>query len=266
VRPDAGECYVRADPGRLQQAFWNILKNAVKFTPEGGTIDIATCKDQQGRVQITFTDTGVGMSESMLRRLFQPFEQETAGRYGGLGLGLAVTRTLLEVQQGTIEARSDGSGKGASFIITLPCVNQPKVAMPASPVIRGSECHPMDGGYRVLLVEDHADTARVLARLLGNNGHTVTISDSIADALAALKGDAFDILISDIGLPDGTGIDLIRTVRQKLCINIPAVALTGFGMDEDVSRTRQAGFDEHLTKPINFARLVETIRRVGSAT
>lgn len=264
VLPEAGDCYVRGDPGRLQQAFWNVLKNAVKFTPEGGKIDIATRNDQQGHVQISVADTGAGISENMLRRLFQPFEQETAGRYGGLGLGLAITKTLLEAQQGAIEARSDGLGKGASFIITLPCVRQPLAATPLSPALGEFECQPVDGGYRVLLVEDHADTARVLARLLGVNGHTVTTTHSVAEALGALQGNDFDILLSDIGLPDGTGIDLIRAVRNDLCKKMPAVALTGFGMDEDISRTREAGFDEHLTKPINLVRLVETIRRVGS--
>ena len=189
VRPPAGECYVRCDPGRLQQAFWNILKNAVKFTPQGGNIDITTRDDQGGRVQIIFTDTGVGMSQDMLRRLFQPFEQETAGLYGGLGLGLAITKTLLEAQQATIEARSDGPGKGASFIVTLPCVNRQAAddAEPATPAMRESDRPSADRCYRVLLVEDHADTARVLARLLGVNGHTVTTANSIADALVALR-------------------------------------------------------------------------------
>jgi CheY-like chemotaxis protein len=179
-------------------------------------------------------------------------------------LGLAITKTLLEAQQGAIEARSDGPGKGASFILTLPCVSQPLAATPVSAAHRKCELQSVDGGYRVLLVEDHADTARVLARLLGVNGHTVTTMHCIAEALEVLRVDEFDILLSDIGLPDGTGIDLIRAVRQELCKKIPAVALTGFGMDEDIARTREAGFDEHLTKPINLARLIETIRRVGA--
>jgi CheY-like chemotaxis protein/nitrogen-specific signal transduction histidine kinase len=259
VRPHADDCHVRSDPGRLQQAFWNVLKNAVKFTPEGGKIDIATRNDRQGRVQIIFTDTGVGMSQDMLRRLFQPFEQETAGLYGGLGLGLAITRTLLEAQQGTIEAKSEGPGKGASFVITLPCVNHrpTDAAEPASPAPR----EPQRQSYRVLLVEDHVDTARVLARLLGVNGHTVTTTHSIAEALGALSGGNFDILVSDIGLPDGTGIDLIRAVREQLRKTMPAVALTGFGMEDDVRRTMHAGFNDHLTKPVNFARLEQTIQR-----
>jgi hypothetical protein len=261
MRPDASECFVRGDPGRLQQVFWNILKNAVKFTPEEGTIAITTRNDQQGKVQITFTDSGIGIRPEMLGRLFQPFEQETAGRYGGLGLGLAITKTILEAQQGSIEAQSDGLGRGSSFIVTLPCVQQSLEATPASPAPLESNGQSTDSGYRVLLVEDHVDTARVLARLLAINEHTVTTTHSIADALQAIQRDDFDILVSDIGLPDGTGIDLIRAVRKDLRKQLPAIALTGFGMDEDVKRTLKAGFNDHLTKPVNFARLEETIQR-----
>jgi PAS domain S-box-containing protein len=261
VRLEATQCYVRGDPGRLQQVFWNILKNAVKFTPERGKIDVCLKNDQQGSIHIIFTDNGAGISESMLPRLFQPFEQETAGRYGGLGLGLAITKKLLEAQQGAIEAKSDGPGKGASFIITLPCVSPPLHPVPASAAPGKSDREFIDSGYRVLLVEDHADTARVLSRLLIGNGHTVTTAYSIADALEALRVNDFDILVSDIGLPDGTGIDLIRSIRDELLQKLPAIALTGFGMDDDIKRTLQAGFNDHLTKPVNFARLEQTIRR-----
>lgn len=261
VLPQATMRHVRGDSGRLQQVFWNIVKNAVKFTPERGTIDISIKNDENGHVQVIVTDNGAGMSESMLQRLFQPFEQETAGRYGGLGLGLAITKKLLEAQQGTIEARSAGQGKGASFIVTLPCVSAPALAEPVSPAQRKVERKFVDTGYRVLLVEDHADTARVLSRLLAGNGHAVITAYSIAEALAALRENDFDILISDIGLPDGTGIDLIRAVREDLRKNMPAVALTGFGMEDDIKRTLHAGFNDHLTKPVNFARLELTIQR-----
>lgn len=262
VRPTGADCYMNGDPGRLQQVFWNVLKNAVKFTPEGGNIDIATGKDEQGRIQITFTDTGAGINQSMLSRLFQPFEQETAGRYGGLGLGLAITKTLLEAQKGGIEARSDGPGRGASFIITLPCVSKPIEDTASSSSLRTLKPEGANGGYRVLLVEDHVDTARVLSRLLAVNGHTVTTTHCITDALGALRGGEFDILLSDIGLPDGTGIDLICSVRNELSKTMPAIALTGFGMEDDVRRTMEAGFNDHLTKPVNLARLEQTIQRV----
>ncbi len=257
-------CFVRADPGRVQQVLWHVQKNAVKFTPEAGRIDVTTRIDGQRRIEIVVTDNGAGISPDMLKRLFQPFEQETAGRYGGLGLGLAITKALLEAQEGTIEAKSDGIGSGASFVMTLPCVeqpaakydNRPLASTPADAPARPENC------YRVLLVEDHQDTARALGRLLRGNGHDVQIVHSIADALEALRHKSVEVLVSDIGLPDGTGIDLIRQVRETHRLNIPAIALTGFGMEEDVKRTRAAGFSDHLTKPVNLVKLEEAIQRV----
>jgi CheY-like chemotaxis protein len=247
----------------LQQALWNLLKNAVKFTPEGGRIDVSTRNDAHGHVQVIMTDTGIGISPQMIGRLFTPFEQETAGRYGGLGLGLAITKALLEAQNGEIEARSEGPFRGATFIITLPCVDAPVAPAPKAKAASGNGDSAKDqheNCYRVLLVEDHADTARVLARLLRGNGHKVSAAHTVAEALAAARSQPFDVLVSDLGLPDGTGIDLIREIRRQYG-SMPAVALTGFGMDDDVTRTREAGFDSHLTKPVNFARLEQAIQR-----
>ena len=262
---EATRCFVRGDPGRLQQAIWNLLKNAVKFTPAGGRIDITTRNDADGHVQVLIHDTGIGISADALKRLFQPFEQgdsELVKRYGGLGLGLAISRTLLEAQDGTIDAQSEGSGRGATFIITLPCVDEPTghdaVTADPSPIdapVAHERC------FRVLLVEDHADTARVMARLLRASGHEVLTAYTVADAVAAIGEREFDILLSDIGLPDGTGIDLIRQAREQHGVTIPAVALTGFGMEDDILKTREAGFVDHLTKPVNFARLEESIQR-----
>lgn len=269
----ADECFVRGDAGRLQQVFWNVLKNAVKFTPERGRIDIQTRDGLQGHLQVVITDTGVGMRPDTVLRLFRPFEQETVGRYGGLGLGLAISKALLEAQEGSIEARSDGPGKGASFIITLPCTPAPQVALPGQGFDPSTPVPPprldaaptdqaLEHRRRVLLVEDHVDTARVMSRLIADDGHDVTTAHSLAEALEALERSRFDLLLSDVGLPDGTGVDLIREVRQQHGLTIPAVALTGFGMEDDVARTREAGFDEHLTKPIDFANLQQTIQRL----
>ena len=260
-------CFVRADPGRLQQVFWNVLKNAVKFTPVAGRIDVATASDSQRRVQIVVTDNGAGIGPGMFKRLFQPFEQETAGRYGGLGLGLAISKALLEAQDGAIEAKSDGLGRGASFVITLPCVEQPAAkenhrSLSSTPGIAPAQ---PERCYRVLLVEDHQDTARALSRLLRGNGHEVEIVHTIADALEALRMKSFQVLVSDIGLPDGTGIDLIRQLRQQRKINVPAIALTGFGMEEDIRKTSAAGFSDHLTKPVNLVKLEDAIQRVCAA-
>jgi CheY-like chemotaxis protein len=183
-------------------------------------------------------------------------------------LGLAITKTLLDAQGGQIEAKSDGPGRGATFIITLPCVEAPVApdeAMLEAVAALGNGDSAKDQHkicYRVLLVEDHADTARVLARLLRGNGHEVSTASSVEEALAVVRSGPFDVLISDIGLPDGTGIDLIHEVRGQYHLKMPAVALTGFGMEEDVARTQEAGFNGHLTKPVNFAHLEQTIQRV----
>lgn len=279
MRLEAEAHFVRADPGRLQQAFWNLLKNATKFTAEGGRIVVTTRNDARGRVQIVVQDNGIGISSEALARLFNPFEQgsdEVVKRYGGLGLGLAITRTLLEAQAGGIAAESEGPGRGATFIITLPAVEKPAETKPAETKSAGSAVgsfgvapgQPAETAgeaakcFRLLLVEDHADTARVLARLLRGNGHQVTVAGSVQQALGTAINEPFDLLVSDIGLPDGTGIDLIRQLRQQHGSGLRAVALTGFGMEDDVARCREAGFHDHLTKPVNLQKLEAAIQHV----
>lgn len=270
LNTQADRCFVRADPGRLQQAFWNLLKNAVKFTAEGGKVDVSTRNDVDGNIQIIVHDNGIGMSPEMLARLFTPFEQENHDHlknYGGLGLGLAITRMLLEAQNGHINAQSEGKYRGSTFVITLPCVEAPEVAPgQANPQVTDNGNGKADFGkcFKILLVEDHIDTANVLLRLMRSRGHEVTTVHSVSEAIRAITDNAFDILVSDIGLPDGTGIDVIRTVRQQHGMGVPAVALTGFGMEEDVARCIDAGFTDHLTKPINSAKLEETIQRLGT--
>jgi signal transduction histidine kinase/ActR/RegA family two-component response regulator len=258
--------YVLADPGRLQQAFWNLLKNAVKFSPERGRIEVSTRIDVPGQIQIMVRDEGIGIAPEMLARLFTPFEQESVDairHYGGLGLGLSITRKLIEAQGGSIAAQSEGKYRGATFVITLPCVEAPdEVGEFAGNSGDGASVERRC--LRVLLVEDHVDTARVLARLLRRTGHEVTTAHSVADAVGALTAAPFDVLVSDIGLPDGTGLDLIRQVRGQHGLTLPAVALTGFGMEEDLARCREAGFDAHLTKPVNLVKLEETVQRVAA--
>ncbi len=261
---DATKCHIRGDPGRLQQVFWNLLKNAVKFTPEGGRIEVTTRNEGHGHLQITITDTGVGMPVEFLARLFTPFAQghvDSVRRYGGLGLGLAITKKLLEAHGGTIEAKSDGIGHGSTFIITLACVEPTSKIPPTDTASSRERLTEPEKRIRVLLVEDHDDTARVMERLLQINGHDVRRARSVAEAIEALRESDCDVLLSDIGLPDGTGIDLITHVRAQYGPSIPAVAMTGYGMEEDVARCIDAGFGHHLTKPVNFARLEETIQR-----
>ncbi len=254
--------HVYADPARLQQVFLNLLKNATKFTPEGGNIDLQTSNGPDGQVLLAVRDDGIGMNEELLSRIFLPFEQgsaETVRRYGGLGLGLSISKALMDAQGGTIAAISEGPGLGSTFKVGLPSVNAPDcqaVAIPAAP----PESPPRT--LNILLVEDHADTARVMSRLLRNLGHQVSIADCVSAALSTIDTAVFDLLLSDIGLPDGTGIDLIRQIR--LSSNLPAIALTGFGMEEDVAKCREAGFDDHITKPVNFQKLEGVIRQLAS--
>ena len=261
----AGLHYASVDPGRLQQVFWNILKNAAKFTPAGGTIDIESGNIAEQRLQIRFTDSGVGMAQETLERIFQPFEQgsaELVRRYGGLGLGLSLSKAFVEAQGGTIVASSAGPGKGSTFTISMPAVEPP--ATEAKPKIPARKVLDPARSLEILLVEDHDDTARVLSRLLERLGHHVRIADSVASALSAAN-QPFDLLLSDIGLPDGTGNDLIRQLREQRHMNVPAVALTGFGMEEDVIKSREAGFTDHLTKPVNFQRLQIMVQKIADS-
>jgi PAS domain S-box-containing protein len=260
---DAADHFASADPGRLQQVFWNILKNAAKFTPHGGSIEIKSTNSSDGRLLIAFADTGAGMTPETIARIFKPFEQgssEIVRRYGGLGLGLAISKAFVEAQNGTIDAVSPGPGQGSTFTLCLPASHSP-TQTPCAP----SDSPVRHDGHRqleILLVEDHDDTSRVLGRLLEGLGHRVRIADSVASAVAAAKH-PFDLLLSDIGLPDGSGIDLIHQLRQNGDLKGPAVALTGFGMEEDLAKSHEAGFTEHLTKPVNFQRLQMVVQKIA---
>lgn len=175
-------------------------------------------------------------------------------------LALSLSNAFMEAQGGSIAASSSGPGKGSTSIVSIPVVPPPAQETPSPPVTR----EPVGGGrsLQILLVEDHDDTARVLSRLLERLGHRVRIAGSVATALAAAD-QPFDLLLSDIGLPDGTGNDLIRQLRNDRHINVPAIALTGFGMEEDIAKSREAGFTDHLTKPVNFQRLQMMVQKIA---
>jgi len=248
----AARQFARVDPARLQQVVLNILTNATKFTPHGGAIEVRT-ENEGDTIRVTVRDTGIGMTMELQLRLFRPFEQGAGAivrGYGGLGLGMAISKALMEVQGGSIEGTSEGPGKGSTFSFAIPVVEvEQGVLDSARPADRPAEPQ----SFRILLVEDHPDTARALRRLLERAGHQVTLADSLTDAVARVEEGQTDLMLSDIGLRDGTGLDLVRKVRTFSAI--PAAALTGFGMEEDVIHCHEAGFNEHLTKPINFQRL-----------
>ena len=258
----AAEHHVLADPARLQQVLWNLVKNAVKFTPAGGLVRVRTWDEgTPSRLTVEVSDTGLGIDPAVLPRIFNAFEQaeDTAdGRFGGLGLGLAISRAIVTAHGGELTAESRGRNQGATFRVSLPTaapadgagpdgVGRPHADAPARPL-------------RILLVEDDPMTARIMARLLRNNGYEVTTANTLA-AARAVSTDGVDLLVSDLGLPDGSGLDLMRSLAPR---GVPGIALTGFGMEEDVRNCRDAGFIAHLTKPVDFARLDAMIRKVAS--
>jgi len=257
----AKDFQIRADSGRFQQILLNLLSNAIKFTPQHGTISIHTANEVNHHelLRIDISDTGIGIDSETLPRLFKPFEQgerTVTRQFGGLGLGLSIVRQLIEMHNGSISASSDGPGKGAKFSLKIgtAVAEQPKSTAGAN-----APCEAPDKmiGCRILLVEDHDDTRQMLSMLLSNFGCKVTAVPSVQQAVDLASAQDFDLLVSDIGLPDGSGMDVMRQIRIRQ--NIPGIALSGFGQDEDVERSRQAGFDHHLVKPINFQKLREVM-------
>ena len=258
----AREHHVWADPGRLQQVLMNLVSNAVKFTPEGGTIAIRSSSGtgaKAGHVLIDVRDTGVGIDPQDIDRLFEPFEQgdqSTMRRFGGLGLGLSIARSLVEMHGGTIRATSAGGGQGSTFTLEVPTVSPDDAANRAN----NTPQHNL-ARLRVLLLEDHADTRAVMRRLLASFGCRVTDVGTVREALAAVDRERFDLLVSDIGLPDGSGTEVMRHIRARH--GTRGIALSGFGQPDDLRRSQEAGFATHLTKPVNFKTLQEVIQKVA---
>ncbi|HTV48615.1 MAG TPA: MASE1 domain-containing protein [Phycisphaerae bacterium] len=259
----ASRHFVYGDGARLQQVFWNLISNARKFTPLDGNIVIQTADAENDFIRISVSDTGVGIAPDQIAKLFGAFEQgENAIRHriGGLGLGLAICKHLVEAHGGTISAHSEGRGTGTTIVVELPTVVEPTIATVKSDDGRPSKS---DVSLRILLVEDNEPTREVLTKLLERLGHRVTGVFTVADALAAIKAQSFDLLISDVGLPDGSGLDLMRQVRERYASR--SIALTGYGMTEDLHKSQEAGFTHHLTKPVDFSELQETIEMIAAA-
>jgi signal transduction histidine kinase/CheY-like chemotaxis protein len=252
--------HVWGDPVRLQQILWNLLQNAVKFTPDRGRIAARTWNEPGGLFKISVADNGIGIEPEVLPRIFDVFEQGARSvhrRFGGLGLGLAVCKALVELHGGTIEAASGGKGRGASLTVTLPTAPAPpRAEAPASPAaVRPAR------SLRILLVEDHEDTLHVMAAFLETAHHQVHVAQDVASALALAGRHDFDLVVSDLGLPDGSGLDLMRKLRESH--GLKGVAVSGYGTAEDVAQSLAAGFVEHLTKPLYPAKLKEAIIRAA---
>jgi PAS domain S-box-containing protein len=250
---DAGAHHTWADAIRMRQVFWNLLRNAIRYSPASGLITVRTANPTRDRVTVTVTDTGAGIAKEMLERIFLPFVQASRGRDVGLGLGLAIAKGVVEAHEGRIAATSEGPERGATFSVELAVVSAIPAALPAPTDARVPWT---DGERRILLVEDNHDNATAIAELLRAHGYQVEVAHSVAAGLRlAAKG--FDVLVSDIGLPDGTGRDLLRQLVPKG--NVPAIALTGYGTDDDVRRNTEAGFMRHLTKPVDAEQLLGAI-------
>jgi PAS domain S-box-containing protein len=259
IKLDAKETVLSADPARLQQIFWNLISNAVKFTPRNGIIKIATANDDS-KLRVEVSDTGVGIEPGKLVSIFDAFEQAPQRASAGLGLGLAICKALAEFHQGKISAYSAGPGHGATFTVTLPVV---EAAVPKEMEKKGQakvEALPL----RLMVVEDHADTANTLLRLLTRYGYHVESADCVEGALELARKHEFDVIVTDIGLPDGNGVDLFQQIRSEPGRhNLRGVALSGFGTEEDVARSKAAGFDDHLTKPVDFSSLHRRLAEIG---
>src|SRR5437763_442333 len=258
---EAKEHHIRADCIRLQQVFWNLMNNAVKFTPEGGEITISTFNDKAGHFNFEIADTGIGIEPQRLRSLFQPFEQadpSVTRQFGGLGLGLAISKRLVDLHGGTIEAESRGRSFGATFKVTLDTLREGAAASGVKNRIAGKGSKPL----RILLVEDPEATRRALARLRPPFGHRVVTTGTVATAKQIVGSDQIDVLLCDIGLPDGSGYEVAAQARAKR--RIKAIALTGFGTEKDVLRSKEAGFDFHLVKPVNFQELQSVLEQLAA--
>ena len=262
IELDAPRHFVDGDASRLQQIFWNLIKNAVKFTPVGGRIAIETRSAEASRLTVEFRDTGVGIDPRPLLHLFEPFFQVQHAlkqRAGGLGLGLAICKAITEAHGGTLTAASAGLGKGATFCVELATVAEPSAKLLSGPAADASTPARRED-LRLLLVEDHDDTRKVLARLLNRRGYKVEAARNAQEARSLSREKTFDLLVSDIALPDATGCELLKELSSKH--RLRGIAMSGFGSDADLAQSRAAGFLEHLVKPIDATALDAAIQRV----
>lgn len=254
---------VDCDPPKLTQVWTNLVKNAIKFTPAAGVVAARTSDGPGGRLRVEVADTGVGVDAALLTRMFDLYEQgerSVTRDFAGLGLGLAICKGIVGAHGGTIAAASDGRGRGTTMTVELPGASAPARPPTIRPPPAPAAATAPAPGLRILLVDDHEDTLRAMSRLLSRLRHRVTTAASVGAALSAASAGEFDLLISDVGLPDGTGLDLMRELLRRRPIR--GIALTGYGTASDVEQTLAAGFEAHLTKPIDLERLEALIRQV----
>jgi signal transduction histidine kinase len=267
IDPRIGQ--VSGDPSRLQQVVWNLLSNAVKFTPKNGRVTLRVSPVGSG-VQIEVSDTGIGIDESMLPHIFERFRQvdsSTTRAEGGLGLGLALVRHFVELHGGTVEARSDGLGRGSTFVVRLPPPPPPSSAI-RTDTVPGLRAKPRQklpslAGIRILVVDDESDGREAVALVLEQCGALVTMAGSVAEATAAWNKTPFDAIVSDIAMPSEDGFVLIERLRGHG--NTPALALTGYVSHDDQRRILAAGYNTYLSKPIAAAELGHAVARLVHA-
>jgi PAS domain S-box-containing protein len=253
--------HIKADAAKFHRIITNLIGNAIKFTPTEGMIRVTTTSAPNDDLVIEISDSGIGIEAGSLSRIFSPFEQgddSVRRRFGGLGLGLSISKSLAEAHGATIEAESEGRDNGATFRLRFKTTQMfPGEAAP----------EPKTGpvaSMRILLVEDHADTRRCLHRLLESRGHRVSSADDAQSAIELSEREKFDLLIADVGLPDRTALELLHELRQREP-ELPAIALSGYGMPQDVGKSKEAGFIEHFVKPVDLQKLHEVINRLAAS-
>jgi len=253
---------VAADAAKFQQIIWNLLKNAIKFTPEDGEISISSSNPASEVLTISVRDTGIGVEPEVMQRIFDPFEQGNRSferRFGGLGLGLAISKSLAQAHGGTLTAQSDGHNSGSTFLLSLQTILPAEaLTVPASTSEETSRQR-----LKILLVDDHQDTCAALEKLLVRRGHLVAATHDVRSAMETAVRNQFDLLISDVALPDGTGMELMMQLRAMS--GIPGIAISGFGNNGDIERSLEAGFSEHLIKPVQLEKLEAAIERALGA-
>ena len=264
-----GVITVAGDPGRLQQVVWNLLSNALKFTPAGGRVDVVL-RHVDGQAEITVADTGAGIRPEVLPHIFDRFHQADRGitrRFGGLGLGLSIVKHMVDLHGGSVRAVSAGEGRGATFIVSLPASAVPVPTPGGAPESRSDvDVSEEFDSIKVLLVEDEPDTREFLKKLLESHGAVVTSVGSADEAIAAFRESPPDIMVSDIGLPDVDGYAMMQQIRHSGLPHgstVPAIALTAYARVEDRTRALRSGFQAHIPKPVEASELIASIGSIA---